>query len=297
MERNRVRHRLVPLLLAQEPDLGLALAAVASAAERGRSVLDRRLEELLVKEYGSSQPRLEVAALLSLPEPLPFLGLGLLERRVGRERPGSTRSKRELLRQLSRSPDGSLDSPAGAGDGLFWQANGGLLGLAPPARAVPTFSYTLEVPGEVAIPEIQSRIRLSRQPFAAWMRSGERRRAALAFSGGAFPDGSSGSGSLRVEIRNRRPGDRIRSLGAPGMRRLKELLIDHKVPRAERDSLPLLLVEGTIAWVPGITISDRFRLEDESIPWVVEWLDNPPGDFRRSSIVEVTAKGREESET
>ena len=48
------------------------------------------------------------------------------------------------------------------------------------------------------------------------------------------------------------------------MRRLKELLIDHKVPSAERDRIPLLLVDGAVAWVPGITIADRFRLQDES---------------------------------
>ena len=81
------------------------------------------------------------------------------------------------------------------------------------------------------------------------------------------------------------------------MRRLKELLIDHKMPLAERDSLPLLLLEGTLVWVPGVTIADRYRLQDESHPWVVEWLDNPPGDFQRIAIDDVPAGGREESDT
>ena len=295
MERNRVRHRLLPLLLEQEPELGAAMAAVATAAERARSALDRRLEKLLVKEGGGSQPRLEIAALLPLPEPLPFFALNLLERWAGREVPGSTRSKRELLRQLAglaAAPGRDLALPAGGGDGLFWLASGGLLGLAPPLPAGAAFSYILEGPGEVEVPEIGGRIRLSRQPFAPWMRVGERRRAAFAVS-----DGGASGLPLRVEVRNRRHGDSIRSLGAPGMRRLKELLIDHKVPRAERDSLPLLVVEGTIAWVPGITIADRFRLKNESVAWVVEWLDNPPGDFRRRCIDDVPAAGREEPDT
>lgn len=295
MERNRMRHSLLPLLLEQEPTLGPALAAVATAAERARRVLDQRLEKLLAKEGGGSQPRLEIATLLPLPEPLPFFALGLLERRAGREKPGSTRSKRELLRQLVAAPDRSLALPAGSDDGLFWLASGGLLGLAPPPPAAAAFSYILEAPGEVEVPEIRGRIRLSRQPFACWMRTGERRRAALAFPGGELPGEGAGGGKVRVEVRNRRPGDRIRSLGAPGMRRLKELLIDHKVPQAERDCLPLLLVEGTIAWVPGITIADRYRLQDESFPWVVEWIDNPRGDFQRIAVDDVPAAGREES--
>ena len=278
IERNRVRHRLLPRLLEQEPDLGPALAAVAIAAERARGVLDRRLEQLLVKEGGGSQrPQvcLEIAALLPLPEPLPFIALSLLEQLAGRERPASTRSKRELLRQLAgraAAPEAELALPAGGNDGLFWLARAGLLRLSPLPPAVPAFSYILEAPGEVEVPEIQSRIRLSRQPFAFWMRSGEPRRAAL-----AFPDPQSRSGALRVEVRNRRPGDRIQSLGAPGMRRLQELLIDSKVPRAERDSLPLLLVEGEVAWVPGVTIAHRFRLQDEGVSWVVEWHGRPEG--------------------
>ena len=81
------------------------------------------------------------------------------------------------------------------------------------------------------------------------------------------------------------------------MRRLKELLIDHKVPPAERDRIPLLLVDGAIAWVPGITIADRFRLQDESDAWVVEWIDNPKRDFRRITLEAGPADGREEFRT
>ncbi|MEO8198523.1 MAG: tRNA lysidine(34) synthetase TilS [Thermoanaerobaculia bacterium] len=287
--RNRIRHRLLPLLLGQEPDLGSALAAVAEAAARARGILERRVERLLVKEGADSRHRLEIATLLSLPKSLPLVALNLLEDRAEREVPSSTRSKRELLRQLAAAPRAGLDLPAGARDGLYWQASGGFLSLGPRQPAGVAFSYILEGPGEVEVPEIGGRIRLSRQPFAPWMRTGERRRAAFAFPGGDRP--------IRAEIRNRRPGDRIRSLGAPGMRRLKELLIDCKVPRAERDSLPLLLVEGTLAWIPGVTIADRFRLQDEGTPWVVEWLDNPRGDFQRIAIDDVPAGRREESDT
>jgi hypothetical protein len=41
-----------------------------------------------------------------------------------------------------------------------------------------------------------------------------------------------------------------------------------RIPRAERDRLPLLCFEGRIAWVPGVTIDERFRLPAEGSAWV-----------------------------
>jgi len=91
-----------------------------------------------------------------------------------------------------------------------------------------------------------------------------------------------------MTIRNRRAGDRLRPLGAPGRRRLKDVLIDHKMPREERDLLPLLLWRDRIAWVPGVTIDEAFRFTAGGPLWVAELepigissaskLLNPPVD-------------------
>jgi tRNA(Ile)-lysidine synthase len=95
---------------------------------------------------------------------------------------------------------------------------------------------------------------------------GSRHRAAL-----VLPE----AGLDRLVVRNRRPGDRLRPLGAPGERKLKDLLIDRRVPRRERDRLPLLVVAGRIAWVPGVTVGDAFRLpgrlrDEGGEVWIVE---------------------------
>ena len=74
----------------------------------------------------------------------------------------------------------------------------------------------------------------------------------------------------RVLVRNRRPGDRLQPLGCSRRRRLKDLLIDRRVPRRERDRLPLLVIDDEIAWVPGVTIGERFRLGGEQSVWIAE---------------------------
>ena len=54
-----------------------------------------------------------------------------------------------------------------------------------------------------------------------------------------------------LAIRRRRRGDRFDAFGA-GERRLKSFLIDAKVPRWERDRLPLVESAGRIVWVAGL---------------------------------------------
>jgi tRNA(Ile)-lysidine synthase len=61
---------------------------------------------------------------------------------------------------------------------------------------------------------------------------------------------------LPLLVRTRCPGDRMRPLGAGGSRKLKKILIDKKVPLAERGRLPLVLSGERIAWAAGVEIAD-----------------------------------------
>jgi len=50
--------------------------------------------------------------------------------------------------------------------------------------------------------------------------------------------------ALPLCVRRRRAGDRIRPHGAPGQRKLQDLLVDAKVPRRLRDQLPVVCDAG-----------------------------------------------------
>ncbi len=67
-----------------------------------------------------------------------------------------------------------------------------------------------------------------------------------------------------LKLRNFRPGDRFQPLGVKGTQKLKEFFIDHKIPRFERDKVPLLISGGKIAWVVGHRIDDRVKVTDET---------------------------------
>lgn len=64
-------------------------------------------------------------------------------------------------------------------------------------------------------------------------------------------------------IRTRRAGDRFKPFSS-GEKKLKDFLIDAKVPRDERDNLPLIAKDGEILWVVGYAISDKLRVDNDT---------------------------------
>ncbi len=267
--RNRVRHRLLPALDREDrtdpsdpsdPDLASRLARLADRTRAATAALDRRLAGLLTVSTEAGGVAVERARLERLPAELWPFALAWLHRRAGAPYPAGAAARAELLRQLGGPGRTACD----CGRGWRWEARGGLLvlGRVPVARKpVPDFTYTLEVPGELDVPEVSVRMRLCRRAVEPWMFRGSPYRAGLALP---LAEGD------RVTIRNRRPGDRIHPLGADGSRRLKQVLIDRRVPRPVRERLPLLCVGERIAWVPGIAIEQRFRLAGHATAWVAE---------------------------
>ena len=52
-------------------------------------------------------------------------------------------------------------------------------------------------------------------------------------------------------LRTRRPGDRFQPSGMTGTKKLQDFLTDAKIPREQRDHIPLLVSQRGIAWIAG----------------------------------------------
>ena len=56
-----------------------------------------------------------------------------------------------------------------------------------------------------------------------------------------------------LSVRGLKEGDRIRPFGLDADKKVKEILIDRKVPREERWGRPVVCdAEGKILWIPGV---------------------------------------------
>ena len=65
-----------------------------------------------------------------------------------------------------------------------------------------------------------------------------------------------------ASVRTRQPGDRFRPSGMKGSKKLQDFFIDSKVPRGERDRVPLVECERGIAWVVGYRVADWATARD-----------------------------------
>ena len=72
--------------------------------------------------------------------------------------------------------------------------------------------------------------------------------------------------ALPLVVRSRRPGDRLKPAGLGGRtKKLQDVLVDKKVAKEERDSLPLVVDgNGRIVWVVGHSATEDFRVTEPS---------------------------------
>ncbi len=176
--RNRVRHRLLPALAGEDPadrsdpDLAARLARLAGRARAACAALDRRLAGLLATPASEDGVAIDRTAWERLPPELRPFALAALHRRAGALYPAGAAARAELLRQLAGGGPRGRTPACDCGGGWRWEARDGLLILRRAREAqepVPDFTYTLEVPGELEVPEVSVRMRLFRRAVEPWM--------------------------------------------------------------------------------------------------------------------------------
>ena len=146
--RNRLRHQLLPRLVAVDPGLPERLARLAARAAGARRRIEATVDEVLAPRTGPAGISISRQGFAQLPTPLRPFALALLHRRAGAPYPASAAAQAELLRQLTRSEKIGCD----CGGGWRWEGceGGERLALIPPAdrrAGGGGFTYTLQVPG------------------------------------------------------------------------------------------------------------------------------------------------------
>ena len=250
--RNRVRHELMPVLKALSGDAVVdALARTAALIQDDAAELDRQAIEM-ARSHVLTDGGLDITALRAAG---PALGRRIVRSALAQLAPGHFHSLEhvEAVRSLMREdPASSVQIP-----GAVARRDGDVIVIAPRgedgASDAAGFEMPLTVPGRADV--VGSGLVMTAEIGAL---------SAEDLAGlGARHDAVAVQGvdAARLTVRNRRPGDVLRPLGAPGRRKLQDVFVDRKVARRERDRVPLVVDDrGRIIWVVGHTIADEFRV-------------------------------------
>lgn len=77
---------------------------------------------------------------------------------------------------------------------------------------------------------------------------------------------------LPLYVRTRRLGDKMYLKKINGSRKLKDIFIDCKVPKEERDSYPIVVdSENKVLWIPGIKKSKYTKLKSEKCDIIIRY--------------------------
>jgi tRNA(Ile)-lysidine synthase len=126
-----------------------------------------------------------------------------------------------------------------------------VLGLPGTAGSV-DYCLKLAVPGRVAVPE--AGIELSSALVPCGQCDTDRRGAMRAQLDAAMV-------GPELVVRSPRPGDRMAPLGMRGTKKLHDFFVDKKIPRAEREGIPVLTTtDDEIVWIVGHRISERAKV-------------------------------------
>jgi tRNA(Ile)-lysidine synthase len=234
--RNRLRRLVVPLLRAEfNPRLGPALAALAARLADEDDFLDAAAAARGGELAAGDGLQVAVAT-----EP-PALGRRIVRawlERGARRGVGAAHVER-VLALAGGGGRGAVAIPGPArvvreGDVLVRR----------PGRAAVRTSFAFPIAPGAAVRLDAAGWRLSLSAARARGEGEERARDALhaLFDADALP--------AALVVRSPAPGDRVRLL-AGGTRKLQDVLVDAKVPRESRPTVPVLATDDEILWVPG----------------------------------------------
>jgi tRNA(Ile)-lysidine synthase len=242
--RNRLRHELLPQIAGNfNPDIVESLANLAEIARAEDEFWASATAEAFVRCHRNNT--------LEIPELLKFdIALQRRVLRLAAIQKGAmldfahTERVLNLVHGTPSREEKTVELPNGfraviAGTQL-------VMCTEDPQPKACGFSYSLPIPGEVAIPELRLLVRAN-------------------LVAGSDVTGSYNEGNKLaldrlfspLTIRNWRPGDRFWPVHTRAEKKVKELLQDRRVPSRDKSLWPVALAAGEIVWVRGFPVSAR----------------------------------------
>lgn len=248
--RNKVRLELLPLLRQRfNPHISRLLAQTAQVLRDEHdyiAAMAQRVSPVMLRRQNDGFA-LDLTRWRRLPAALQREVLRLAISKIVPSLKGITFKHVETLLAMGRQNGVRYSVLPGP---VYVTAAYGRLLLAPrpvTAAALPAGGVPLAVPGVVPL---AGGLTVTAAVTARPPAGRDRNRAVLDYDAVVPP----------LLVRSRQPGDRFTPLGAPGRKKLQDFFVDAKVPREQRDAVPLVCDQRGIVWVGGWRPAERVRV-------------------------------------
>lgn len=263
--RNRLRHELLPHLADYNPQIAQRLQHLAAVTAADYALIEQLTQEKwaeIARESGSNWVKLDKAGWQALPL---SLRRGTLRQAV--------RHIRSDLRDVGFEPieqarlvaeTGTTGQQATLPGGLLLTVAYEQLMIAAEPGMIPV--DLPQVVGETAVPlPIPGQIQLTN----GWVLTARIVENVDLAQVMANPDPWQAfvTGERPLFLRTRHPGERMQPLGMNGQsNKLKEIMIDRKIPARLRAGWPIVALAGRSVWLVGHLVDERARVTAVSTP-------------------------------
>ena len=257
--RNMLRMKVMPLLERLNPAIREALLRLSKSAAQGVAHLDREADEAwdTLAHHNHGVVTLPKAALKAMDPAVRAHLLRRAVREVQGDLDGLDQGHLEQMARLVVGPAGrSLDLPRELSFSVDYDESIISLGRSVPISTMIDGHHDIAIPGETRVGSwlISAKL-ISRDEWKMKINESTSTRqkniAHLSFA--AAP---------KIQVRSRRPGDKFQPMGMSGHKKLQDFMVDSHVPREVRDSIPVVVVGTSIAWVVGWRIANWVRVRE-----------------------------------
>ncbi len=247
--RNFIRHKILPLMEKINPNFKGSIFLITELLKDDEKYFSHLISSFIKEHYHKNEIVIPMEKLLNLPKsilyrlikeifhsfgekPITFGKIEEVEKIINSARPNIFKDflKIKVIREY---------------DKLTFKKKG--------KEKKISYNYLLQCPGKIYIPEIRGEIE-SRPSSREDINFSNPYKVFLNAENMKFP----------LIVRTRKNGDRFHPLGLKKEKKLKDFLIDKKIPIKERNSLPLILSNEKIAWIVGIEISEVFKIDENT---------------------------------
>lgn len=256
--RNRVRRELIPLLQSHyQPNICRVLVRTAEALRADAALLEPMIRRTVARA-ASKTGALAIPALRREPS---ALRRHVIQRWLRAHNVPESRIDADAIARV----EALVVSGAGRVDiasGLMARIRGQALEIAPTRSNWTPRIAPLPVPGVVVWGD--DGLRVEAEPWRGILR---------------VPPGVIGQAPAMATIRLPEegeqlavrppwPGARLAPTGMRGSVKLQDLFVNHRVPRADRPSIPVVACGDEVVWVPGHRVARAWAVSSESGPCI-----------------------------